>query len=361
MWKIEDVPNLRGFTVEWMGEGRFLLSKKNRLYETSDINDKPKLIGEVPALSINSFLANFRLGQRLTRFMFFNVLPLANGEVFVTFGKQAGVFRDGNYQALSGLERPFRVMRGACAVDQYGDIYFGEYLVNHGQSAIRIYRYTPENKKTETVYTFAPAEILHVHGIYFDPYTNALWCVTGDSATESKIIRTYDGFKTLEIIGTGNESWRTMSLQFTKDAIYYASDAEFNDNFIYRLDRQTGERKTICQIDGPVYYSCSIGEDLFFAVTAEIAPSQKKQRAVIWHVSPQTDTAKEIYSAEKDLLQNKKLGTLFMFGILHFARGQSNKEEMFIHGVGLKKIDNRTLRISKLDLCNNSLATENTE
>ncbi len=349
MWKIEDVPNLRGFTVEWMSEGRFLLSQKNRLYETSGINDKPKLIGEVPASSINSFIANFRLGQRLTRFMFFNVLPLANGEVFVTFGKQVGIFRGSNYQTLSGLERPFRVIREACTVDQYGDIYFGEYLVNHGQSAMRVYRYSPENQRAEIVYIFAPAEILHIHGIYFDPYTDALWCVTGDSATESKITRTFDGFKTLETIGTGDESWRTVSLQFTKDAIYYASDAEFNDNFIYRLDRKTGERKIIRQVDGPVYYSCSIGEDLFFAVTAEIAPSQKKPRAAIWHVSTQTDTATEIFSAEKDLLQNKKLGTLFMFGILHFARGKSDKE-MFVHGVGLKGIDNRTLRISKSDV-----------
>ena len=58
-----------------------------------------------------------------------------------------------------------------------GGIYFGEYLSNDDKSAVNIL----SSKRfcgIKFAYIFSK-EVRHIHGIYFDPYTNNLWCTTG--------------------------------------------------------------------------------------------------------------------------------------------------------------------------------------
>ena len=52
-----------------------------------------------------------------------------------------------------------------------------------------------------------------------------------------------------------------------------------------------------------------------------------------------------VYSAEKDMFQNKSLAGVFMPGTMHFPAGEANPNETYFHGVGLRGIDNRTLRL----------------
>jgi len=129
-------------------------------------------------------------------------------------------------------------------------------------------------------------------------------------------IQTDDGFRTLEVIGKGDETWRCVNLLFTEDAIYYSMDAEFVRNWIYRIDRKSGRRDTLGSVDGPVYYSYAFGKDLFFAVTAELCPSQQGKSASLWHVSEVGDL-KQIFSVEKDRLPVK----YFMPGTPHCQPG----------------------------------------
>ncbi len=159
-------------------------------------------------------------------------------------------------------------------------------------------RYRIGADRAELLYVFEAGEIRHVHGVYRDPYADALWCLTGDRPEECRILRTEDQFYTFDIVGRGDETWRAVSLLFTPEAIYYGSDAEFSLNHIYRIDRQTGIRETVAEVDGPVYYSHAIGQDLFFAPTAELCPGQGSPVASLWHVvSP--GTATRIFSFTK--------------------------------------------------------------
>ena len=98
------------------------------------------------------------------------------------------------------------------------------------------------------------------------------------------MLRTRDGFESVEVVGEGDESWRCVSVVFTERAIYYATDSEFQRNRIYRLDRISGERREIGEIDGPVYVGKAVGPDVFFCVTAELCPSQIGRSATLWHV-----------------------------------------------------------------------------
>lgn len=342
-WKVEIVPQLDGFCIEWLAPGRVLLSRRNEIYEADAPLGKRRLIGAVSTSKPKQLISNFRLGQRLLRFMIYNALPLADGSIFLTFGKQIGVLKNGKYQELGDVVRPFRVLRGACAMGADGVVYFGEYLDNPERGEMHVYRYRTGADGVEIAYTFSPKTIRHIHGVYRDTFSNDLYCLTGDSESESRIVKTSDNFQTVETVGTGDETWRTVSVQFTPYALFYATDAEFRQNYIYRFDRQTGERRILAEIDGPVYYSQKIGDDIFFVVTAELAPVQTKPQASIWHVNAE-GKAQEIYSVRKQI-PNKKAVALFMPGTLHFPYVQNGTAETFLHGVSLQGVDNRTLRL----------------
>jgi len=271
------------------------------------------------------------------------VVPLENNEIFLSFGRDIGIYRDGNIRLVKGLVRKCRILRSACAKDANGNIYFGEYFNNPSRDTVSIYRYEVRSSRLDVVYQFKPGEIRHVHGIYFDPFDNCLWCLTGDLPDECRILRSYDGFSTVEVVGQGDETWRAVSLLFTKDAIYYGMDAEFQSNHIYSWNRQTQARRDLGEVDGPIYYSTNCGSNLFFAVTAEPCPSQISQSATLWCVEDSHSLAK-IISFEKDFYNHR----YFMPGTLHFPKGRQ-LEGILFNGVGLKGADNRTFRVSRSD------------
>lgn len=338
-WSAEEVPELRGLTVEWAEPGRLILSRRNDLFQTEGPGGPLRLLGSFPAPAWKALAARSRIAQRLLRFLFYNVLALDGGVLFVTFDKHAGIHANGRFTLLEGLVRPCRVLRGACAVDSDGSVYFGEYLMNAERGPMRVYRCHAASSRAEVVHAFSPGSIRHVHGIYHDPYTNALWCVTGDGESECRMLRTFDGFKTLEEVGGGDETWRCVSLLFAERSVYYASDAEYRENVIYRLDRATGVRTVIQRIDGPVYYTTAVGEDRFFAVTAELCPSQESRKATLWHADGH-DRVERVASFSKDRLPV----AYFLPGTLHFPRGPGLRGELFFHTVGFTGSDNRTYR-----------------
>lgn len=346
-WKVEIVPQLDGICIEWLAPERVLFSRRNEIYEANEPLGKRRLVGVVNTSKSKQLISKFRLGQRLLRFMIYNALPLADDSIFLTFGKQIGVLKNGKYQELGGVARPFRVLRGACAMSADGAIYFGEYFDNPTRGEMHVYRYRTGADSIEIAFTFPPQTIRHIHGVYRDSFSDDLYCLAGDSESESRIVKTADNFETVEIIGTGDETWRTVSVQFTADALFYATDAEFRQNYIYRFDRRTGERKILAEIDGPVYYSQKIGDDIFFVVTAELAPVQTKPQASIWHVNAD-GAAREIYSVRKQI-PNKKAAALFMPGTLHFPYLQNGARETFLHAVSLQGVDNRSLRLYQSD------------
>src|SRR5580765_503831 len=102
-WKIEELPHLRGYTVEWAEDGDFILSRRNILYTTRLIDGPFTQFAAVDAPAWKKFVSRSRLAQRLLRFMVTNVVRLSNGELFVTFDKSVGVIRNGTYQSLNGL------------------------------------------------------------------------------------------------------------------------------------------------------------------------------------------------------------------------------------------------------------------
>ncbi len=341
-WTVEEVSELKGYTIEWAETGSYYLSRRNILFHSNSLKPPFKKIAVIDAPFWKQFAGRFRLTQRLLRFMVTNVVPLGSGDLFVTFDKSVGIIRQGGYSELKGLLRPCRVLRSACASDEKGNIYFGEYLANDERGEMRVYKYAAGGDDLKVIYTFPPNSIKHIHGLYYDKYTGAIYCLTGDAEKECRIIRTFDQFNSFEIVGEGDETWRAVSILFGKENIFYGTDAEFRDNNIYKLDRETLKRESLGEVGGTVFYSKQMGDDLFFATTAENAPSQKENVAALWHAGSD-GTCREIVKFKKDFWHP----TFFMFGTIHFPFENKLENELYFHLVGVNE-DNRTFRVSNI-------------
>ena len=341
-WAIENVPELKGYTVEWAESGNFYLSRSNVIYHSVNLKPPFKKIAVIDAPFWKQFSSNFRLALRLLRFQVTNIIPLGSDELFVTFDKSVGIIRSGKYEELKGLSRPCRVLRAACARDENGDIYFGEYLANDERGEMRIYKYAGGSNEIETAYTFPTNSIKHIHGIYFDKYTKSLFCLTGDNEKECQILRSFDGFKTTEIIGQGDETWRAVSILFDETSYFYGMDAEFRTNHLYKVDRQSLERKSLGEVNGTVFYSKKMGGDLFFTTTAENAPNQTENVAALWQID-ENDDCKMLISFKKDSWHP----TLFQFGTIHFPFQNNLENELYFSLVGVEE-DNQTFRLKTI-------------
>lgn len=342
-WRAFAESSLDGYQVEWEEEGELLVSRRNRLFRTPSPGSPLAPIGVFPASAWRARLSRLRPAQRLLRFLYYNVHKLPDGRLFASFDKSVGVAADGRFEVIEGLVRPCRILRSGCALGRDGNVYFGEYISNPGHGeAIHLYRYRPASDRLDVVRRFPPGYVRHIHGIHADPYSDGLWCVSGDLDAECRMLRSRDGFETVEVVGEGDESWRCVSLVFTERAIFYATDSEFVRNRVYRIDRATGERRALGEIDGPVYVGKAVGQEVFFCVTAELCPSQIGRSATLWHVD-EKDHLTRCVSFEKDALH----AGYFMVGTLHLARGPGFADRFYMHGVALRGADDRTFVVRR--------------
>jgi hypothetical protein len=342
-WSMREERQLRGYTIEWAEEKEYILSRRNQVFRSYDLQPPFQHIGSFPAPRWKKTVTQSRLAQRLLRWMYYNIVKLPDDELFVAFDKSIGVIRNGKVELLdSQMSHAFRILRGGIAVDGRGNVFFGEYFPNLERGPVRIYKYDKTSQKLNVAHEFPPGLVRHVHGVFYDPYSNDLWCTTGDIEGECRIMRTHDGFETVEVVGSGEETWRAVSLAFTGQAVYYGTDAEFLQNVLYRIDRSNGNRRELASVSGTVFYNHKAGNDLFFGSTAEMCPSQKEATAEVWRIGS-NDECERILSIPKDMYHR----ILFMLGTIHFPCGPGLPNDIFFHAVALKGADNRTYRLSR--------------
>ncbi len=330
------IPEYNGYFCEWIEEKNYVFSLRNKLYRSDSISSPLEYIGSFPESIFQRFLYRFSLIRRLLRQSFYNVLPLKNGAYFVSYGRQLGIIKDKKYIPISGMDQPFRVLRSALALDNQGNIFFGEYSSNNDRLPVKIYKYSQDRNKLEVVYEFPAGSIRHIHGIYYDKYSKSLWCLCGDVGKENRILYSKDEFKTIFVVGGGDETWRAVSILFTEKYFYYGMDAEYTDNYIIRVDKSDYSRKKIGKVNGPVYYSYKHNNKLIFAVTAELCPSQSDKYASLY-VLDLDDNMERILDIKKDFFSVK----YFLPGAFYFPAGPGVNNKMLFNTIALKhKISN---------------------
>lgn len=344
MIQMRPVPAWNGYAVEWHAGDRVILSRRNVLFQATGIGGAPTRIGTVPVPPLRSVLATSRLVQRLLRQLCYNLIPLGDGRLFVTFANRIGILSPQGWQELP-LPRPYRILRGGIGSSPAGALYFGEYRGNPERSAIQVCRFDPETDALDVVHVFPAGSITHVHSVRWDPYRNGFMCLTGDRGAECQILLARREFQEIEVIGSGTEDWRAVSIQPVPDGWIYATDAEFQQNVVCHVSATTGERRVIGPVEGPVYYSTTWGRDQLFGVTAERCDTMPVPEGILYRYAD--GALRPIVRFSKDIARSRLAWKLFMPGTLHFAAGPGDERSCFVSGVGLSGLDARVIVLER--------------
>lgn len=258
----------------------------------------------------NSLLAKFALSRRLTRAEISKYYLLCDGTELCIARK--GIFHRSNGSGL--FTKTFNVIRGSRPMflceDVEGDVFFGEYFQNIEKQAVHIYGSKDHGKTWDVVYTFPEGNINHVHGIYYDRYTNRMWYATGDRENECIIGYTEDGFKTVTEVFRGGQEYRTCVLFFYRDFIVFGTDSQYQQNVLKRFDRNTLEITELQEVQGPVIRGAQFGDVAMISTDVEPSEVNKTKNAYVW-ITRDGLHWEELCHAEKDVLPSM----LFQFGV----------------------------------------------
>lgn len=208
---------------------------------------------------------------------------------------------------------------GIISIDD-STIVWGEYFRNPGLNDVRVYKSTNNLNSWQVAYEFQPGQIRHIHAIQKDPYTNKLWICTGDSNEEPMIAFSEDKFKTINIIGRGNQGWRACQLVFTKDAVFWGSDT-FSDSIsgIYRWDRNNLKVEKLQKINGAVFFGTRLSNGtIVMSTDRESSINEDTDKTNLFIITEN----KKITSIQCGTWNHKKPGFWFKFAMLRLQRDQ---------------------------------------
>ncbi|MDY6867268.1 MAG: hypothetical protein SVT56_05095 [Chloroflexota bacterium] len=217
---------------------------------------------------------------------------------------------------------PLQGSRPLVLCESEGTFYYGEYRSNPERSAVHIWRWRPGTPGWSPVWRFEG--IRHVHGVFHDPYSGAIWVTTGDEDSEAGIWRTDDDFESLHRVAGDGQQSRAVQLLFTRDYVYFGSDTPNEQNHIYRMDRQGHHVDRLAAVGGSVFYGCKAGESLFLSTAVEPSEVNTRPYAEVWR-SDNGDDWYRFLEFKKDILPMK----YFQYGQVFFPAGPGDGRHLY--------------------------------
>ena len=317
--------------VIYAAPDRLVLARGVRLFESKDGGDSWTLLTILPIGPILRVKSSISLLSRLTR---------SGVHHFEAGDKQSLVVADKLTFCFDGeVVKPLGELHGSrpmCLCSKNGVFYYGEYKINRERLPLHIWRWRAGQDAWLPVWTFS--SVRHIHGVFHDPYTNALWVTTGDNDSEAAIWRTDDEFKTLRKVAGGSQQVRAVQLLFTSSHVYFGSDTPDEQNYIYRMDRCGNQLQRLSKVGGSVFYGCKVGECLFFSTAVEPSQTNYTRHAELW-CSLDGSKWKKLSEFRKDIWSMR----YFQYGQLLFPSGPGGAEHLYVypfavtnHGVTLK-------------------------
>lgn len=287
-------------------------------------------------------LSRMTASRRLTRAEITGMYMHCEGSMLAIAKK--GLFLKKN--GVQIFEKVFDMPRGSkplnICVAPSGNLYFGEYFQNMDKQAVHLYCSKDNAQSWQIAYTFEAGNINHIHGIFFDKFTNRIWVATGDRENECIIGYTEDEFKTFKEVFRGGQEYRTCQLFFYKDFIVFGTDTQYEQNVIKKFDRETLEITVLQEVQGSVIKGGQVGDVAFISTTVEPSKVNTDKYAHLW-VTKDGLHWEERYKAKKDWLP----ATLFQFGTFEFPQyyGIEKLERLYFSGRALKGLDGKTTYI----------------
>lgn len=339
-------------------------SSSYTFYRSDDRGETWKTIGQVPVRFFRSVIGRSGLLRRLLRAEIRNLLWLPSGTLLVIAdGKIYRLTANGkNFEEVHRIRRGRGPLAHGCCMDRNGHIYYGEYWLNPSREPVHIYKGIDDGLSWHPVYTFPDGAIRHIHAVQYDPFSGWLWVATGDKNGECQIAYSKDGCHTLTKIGAGSQQWRTVSLMFTKQCVYWGTDAPDKQNYIYRWKRPDGPVEQLVAVDGPVYYSMVLNNQILLATTG--VERERNRWDPLWLLSKvlmRSDVERGLGEWDSyahmwvsvdgkkwiDLAKWKKdwLSPYFFgHGRICFAAEQDDKDHFCFTPIALRGVNNTTFR-----------------
>lgn len=323
-----------------MEKGKALSIKRDGLiisrgYWLKDKQDRYKVDDKYALLS------RFDFTRRLLRAEITGLYILDNGNRIAVAKKGLFLQKKGS----KTFDKCFSMLRGSKPLNlsfaPSGNIYFGEYFQNMEKQAVNIYSSSDNAQTWQIAYTFDAGNINHIHGLFFDKYTNRIWVATGDRENECIIGYTEDEFNTFKEVFRGGQEFRTCQLFFYKDFIVFGTDTQYEQNVIKKFDRKTLEMAELQKVQGSVIKGGQVGDVAFISTTVEPSKVNTDKYAHLW-VTKDGLHWEERYKAKKDWLPH-----IFQFGTFEFPQyyGIDKLERLYFSGRALKGLDGKSTYI----------------
>jgi hypothetical protein len=253
---------------------------------------------------LSKFIGKVELISRSLRFGVRNLRKLKDGTLLIVAdGKIYRVTSDEDQKITYVFERGRGPLLDGWCEDSKNNIYVGEYFLNNARKMpVKLIRSRNCGRTWEVVKVFK--KIRHIHCVQYDPFERGIWIGTGDRDKESMILFSEDEGESWLILGSGSQKFRTMSLIFTDNYIYWGTDTPTMQSYIYRFSRRDGRIERLAPVNGPIYYSATLKSGVKLFSTGAEGNSEGKSaswdsKAHIW-ASLTGKEWKDIISWEKD-------------------------------------------------------------
>lgn len=286
-------------------------------------------------LPIQMVIASNRLSRQLLRQGLHHLVPLVNGDIFVTAKKISYIVgKDGKIKnTFSGYLGNKPGHQGVCVTPE-GTIFFGEYTLNtNRENETHLYRSTDCGRTFQCIYTFKKDEVRHIHFIKYDPYEKCIWMGTGDKDFENLLLRSFDNGNTWEKIGGGSQKWRAIGLCFSKDYLMWGTDAGSvpDQNYIIKMDRETHKIRTVHSVEGPCHGCASFKDGrIYISTGVEGGENEKDRFARLKEIKE--GKAETVLSQKKDIFP-----LILQYGVIRFPLGTENTDKVVYTMFGLSK------------------------
>ena len=327
------------YKVLLVKDGGYVYSKGYSLYEYDAEKEEINKKGTLPDRKY-ALLSRFGLLRRFFRAEITGLFELTDGSLIA-------IAKKGLFKLKKGSDKwvkCFTVPRGSkplnlCILPN-GHIFFGEYFMNMEKKSVRIFRSLDNGDTWEVAYTFEEGNINHIHGVFYDKYTDRIWCLTGDRENECIIGYTEDEFASFHELFRGGQEYRSCQLFFYPEYLVYATDSQYMHNVIKKIDRRTLEITELQAIQGSAIKGGQAGGVAYVSTTIEPSEVNKDQYAHVW-VTQDGLHWKEVFAAKKDFWP-----AIMQFGTFEFPQYVSSIEDsLYMSGRALCKVDGRSLKV----------------
>lgn len=320
--------------------GRALYTEENRIWVAQGmtffaIDYKGKKVTQNYKVGTitERLIGNFRLPRQLLRQGLHHLIPLPNGDVFVTAKRISYVVdKDGKIRnTFTGYLGNKPGHQGVCVTPE-GTMFFGEYTLNtKRENDTHLYRSIDGGRSFEIILTLKMDEVRHIHFIKYDPYEKCVWLGTGDKDRENKLMRSLDNGDTWETVGGGSQDWRAIGVCFDKHNLIWGTDAGSvpDQNHIICMDRETNKISVIANAEGPCH-GCALFKDgrIFISTGVEGGENEKDRFARLKAI--ENRNVKGILKYKKDIFP-----LILQYGVIRFPLGTENTDRVVYTTYGL--------------------------